>query len=134
MKPSSYMCPWTKSYSDIARDREGNWYQPCSKIVNTKVKSPSKPKPKLFMCAVELASQMQLKNLVIEGDSKNCIEAMTNKSKLVHWRIANFSMRSDCYMQDLSCWSLIGCTRMLTKLHMSQQCGLFQILLQVILL
>ena len=63
------------------------------------------------MCAVELASQMQLKNLVIEGDSKNCIDAMTNKSKLVHWRIANFSMRSDCYMQDLSCWSLIGCTR-----------------------
>ena len=33
---------------------------------------------------------MQFKNVIIEGDSNYCVEAVTNNSSSVHWRIADF--------------------------------------------
>ena len=59
-----------------------------SKKVNTKV--PVQAEAKAFLWAVQLASQMHFKKVIIEGDSKNCVELVTNSSVSVHWRIANF--------------------------------------------
>ena len=69
----------------VARDWREKLVFACSKKVNTKV-----PEAKAFLWAVQLASQMQFKNVIIEGDSNYCVEAVTNNSSSVHWRIADF--------------------------------------------
>ena len=69
----------------VARDWREKLVFACSKKVNTKV-----PEAKAFLWAVQLASQMQFKNVIIEGDSNYCVEAVTNNSSSVYWRIADF--------------------------------------------
>ena len=56
--------------------------------MNTKV--PVQAEAEAFLWAVQLASQMYFKKVIIEGDSENCVEVVTNSSVSVHWRIANF--------------------------------------------
>ena len=69
----------------VARDWREKLVFACSKKVNTKV-----PEAKAFLWAVQLASEMQFKNVIIEGDSNYCVEAVTNNSSSVYWRIADF--------------------------------------------
>jgi ribonuclease HI len=71
----------------VARDWRGEVVFAISKKANTTV--PVQAEAEAFLWALQLAMDHQYGEVIIEGDSKCCVDAFSNKNDNVSWRILN---------------------------------------------